>query len=78
MVSITKTGELYLNTQQVTLTELELELKAAKDNYDDTSVIIAGDGQAYLQIVVDVLRICEQLQIKQAKIKTKKVEDLGM
>ncbi len=73
-VSITKTGELYLNTKQVTLKELELGLKAAKENYQDTSVIIAGDGQAYLQIVVDVLRMCEQLQIKQAKIKTKKVE----
>lgn len=78
MVSITKTGELYLNTQEVTLAELERELKAAKENYADTSVIIAGDGQAYLQIVVDVLRICEQLDIKQAKIKTKKVEAQGM
>ena len=74
MVSITKTGELYYNEDKVTLGELEDKLKAAKENYDDTAVIIAGDGQAYLQIVVDVLRVCEQIQIKQTKLKAKKVD----
>jgi len=77
LVSITKEGEIYLNTEQVTLNELETGLQAAKENYDDTAVIIAGDGQAYLQIVVDVLRICEQLQIKQTKLKAKKVAPPG-
>jgi biopolymer transport protein ExbD len=73
VVSITKAGELYLNTEPVTLPALEEKLKAAKENYDDTAVIIAGDGQAYLQIVVDVLQTCERLKIKEAKVKTKKV-----
>jgi biopolymer transport protein ExbD len=74
LVSITKEGQLYLRDKAVTLPELEQDLKAAKTNYDDTTVIIAGDGQAYLQIVVDVLQMCEKLQIKQAKLKTKKIE----
>lgn len=74
MVSITKTGELFFNADKVTLPELEEQLKAAKENYEDTAVIIAGDGQAYLQIVVDVLRLCEQIQIKQTKLKAKKVD----
>ena len=72
LVSITKQGEIYFNTKQVTLAELQEDLKAAKKNYDDTAVIIAGDGQAYLQIVVDVLRVCEQLQIKQTRLKAKR------
>lgn len=74
VVSITKAGELFLNAEQVTPPELEQKLKAAKENYKDTAVIIAGDGQAHLQVVVDVLQTCERLQIKQAKLKTKKVQ----
>lgn len=74
IVSITKTGELYLGGEPVTIPELEQKLKAAKANYKDTAVIIAGDGQAYLQIVVDVLQTCERLQIKEARVKTKKVQ----
>ena len=73
LVSITQQGELYLNDKKVTLNELQTDLKSAKENYDDTSVIIAGDGKAYLQIVVDVMRVCEQLGIKQTKLKAKKV-----
>ena len=60
--------------KQARLKELEEKLKVAKENYDEASVIIAGDGQAYLQIVVDVLQLCNRLQIKEAKVKTKRVE----
>lgn len=78
VVSITKAGELYLNGEAVLLPELEQKLRAAKENYKDTAVVIAGDGQAYLQIVVDVLQTCERLQIKEAKVKTKKVQPAPM
>ena len=78
MVSITREGEVYIGEKPVTLRELQQDLKAAKANYDDTAVIIAGDGQSHLQIVVDVLQLCEQLEIKQAKIKAKKVETGGL
>jgi biopolymer transport protein ExbD len=74
LVSITKEGELFVGERQVSLPQLEQDLKAAKANYDGTSVIIAGDGQSHLQIVVDVLQLCERLEIKQARIKAKKVE----
>jgi biopolymer transport protein ExbD len=74
VVSITKQGELFLNTKPVNMQELEQDLIEAKKNYADTAVIIAGDGQSYLQIVVNVLQVCQRLEIKQARIKTTKVE----
>ncbi len=77
MITITKGGELFLNGNPVDLGQLREQLKAAKENYADTAVVVAGDGQSHLQSVVDVLRICEELEIRQAKIKAKKVETPG-
>lgn len=76
-VSITKPGEIYFdsNPAPITLAELKQRLDQEKKDFPNLSVIISGDGQSNLQVVVDVLRICEELEIKQTKLKAKQIEE---
>lgn len=75
-VSISRQGEIYLdaNPAPLTLEDLKQRLAQEKDEFPNVSVIISGDGQSNLQVVVDVLRICEELEIKQTKLKARQIE----
>ncbi len=77
LVSITKEGRLQMNRKDVNLEQLETGLKEAKNNYSDVAVVILGAGQADLQIVVDVLDLCQKVKIRQTKLKAKRANNSG-
>ena len=60
VVSVSEKGELTLDSQPVTLAELQQELTTAAERYADQAVIIRGDAQGSYQNVMDVLAACHR------------------
>ena len=68
VVNITQDGAMYLGKQPVTLAELEQELQAAHERYEDQAVMIRGDAQVPYQAVMDVLGLCQRVNITDVQL----------
>ena len=64
VVSVGRSGRINFNNRDLTLEQLQAELRKAKEIYADQTVLIRGDGEGQYQAVVDVMNACHQIQIK--------------
>lgn len=72
-VTITQDGTVYLDTFPVTMPDLEMRLKAAKDANPELPVVIKADGTIAYQRVVEVLDLVGKLEIRQLGLVTQKL-----
>ena len=63
VVNVRKNGEIVVNSRVRSQSQLEDDLKQAKQNYADQAVVIRGEGEGPYQHIMDVLVICQRAQI---------------
>ena len=71
LVEVSKDGSIKLDRHAVTLSELQLKLSAAKQQYPKLGVVIRGDGRGALQHSVEVLATCRKVEITDLNITLK-------
>lgn len=67
---------MYLGTEPVTIGELEQELRAAYERYEDQAVMVRGDAEVAYQAVMDVLGLCQQLNITNVQL-ANRLQEVG-
>ena len=72
-ITVTDTGQVYLDTYPVTLDELRTQLTAAKAAVPDLPVVIKGDTVVQYGRVMEVLELLGQLDITQLGLVTQKL-----
>jgi len=72
-VTIAADGTIYLDAYPVTLEQLESSLSQYKASNPDLPVVIKGDAQIYYQQVIDILDICQRLEITQLGLVTQRL-----
>lgn len=77
VITVSRTGDLALNGDAVSATELREKLVAAKNAWADQPVLIRGDGEGRFQAVIDVMDLCRELQIKRFSLAFQPVEREG-
>ena len=70
-ITVSKDGKFYLNTQQVSLVDLESRLGSAKAAFPMMQVVVKGDATTNYQGIMDVLNVAGQLGITQVGLATK-------
>jgi biopolymer transport protein ExbD len=70
-ITVNPEGKVFLNTQQVTLPELEGRLGQAKTQNPNVQVVVKCDSVTQYQCVMDVLNVVGQLGISQVGLATK-------
>ena len=73
VISITENGEVYLNKQKVSNSELKQRLKELKGREEDPAILLNGDDKAFLGRAVFVLDEARKLGIKKFAVGTKQV-----
>lgn len=73
-ITITDTGQIYLDTYPVTLDELRTQLLAAKAAVPDLPVVVKGDTVVQYGAVMEVLDLLGQVGITQMGLVTQKIE----
>jgi biopolymer transport protein ExbD len=63
VINVGANGQLSLNGKPKTISELQVDLMAAKKNYADQAVLVRGEGEGRYQNVVDVLAACDRAKI---------------
>lgn len=72
-ITITETGQIYLDTYAVTLDELERMLRDAKAANPQLPVVIKGDAKVQYDKVVAVLDLMGKLEITQLGLVTQRL-----
>ena len=72
-ITITDTGQVYLDTYPVTLEELRTQLTAAKAAVPDLPVVVKGDTVVQYGKVMEVLDLLGQVGITQMGLVTQKL-----
>jgi biopolymer transport protein ExbD len=72
-VTITADGRLYLDTQLVTLSELEETLRRDKAARPDLPVVVKGDARVQYDKVIQVLDVTKRLQIVRLGLVTQRI-----
>lgn len=72
-ITITNTGQIYLDAYPVTMNELEQRLLQYKAQTPDLPVVIKGDAKVFYQKVVDVLNLLKELEITQLGLVTQQL-----
>ncbi|HCS50456.1 biopolymer transporter ExbD [Rubinisphaera sp.] len=75
VVSVAKTGELFLGDTLVTIVELEEQLKVAKSRYADQGVVVRGDATGSYQNVMDILAVCHRVGITNLSLANRVAEE---
>jgi biopolymer transport protein ExbD len=70
-ITVTNDGKIFLDTEPVTIQELEQRLQQLKAVTPDFPVVIRGDGGTQYQNVIDVLDMLGRLGITQVGLATK-------
>ena len=70
-ITVNPEGKIFLNTQEVTLPELESRLGQARAQNPNCQVVVKGDSITQYQSVMDVLNVVGQLGITQVGLATK-------
>ncbi|MEW5967916.1 MAG: biopolymer transporter ExbD [Pseudomonadota bacterium] len=73
-ITITDSGQIYLDTYPVTLDELRTQLLAAKAAVPDLPVVVKGDTVVQYGAVMEVLDLLGQVGITQMGLVTQKLE----
>ena len=71
-ITISETGQIFLDAFPVTLDELEQRLRAQKASTPDFPVIVKGDANVQYQKVVDILDLLRRLDLSQVGLVTGK------
>lgn len=72
-VTVTETGQIYLDTYPITLEELEQRLRDAKAANPQLPVVIKGDAKVQYEKVVAVLDLMGKLEITQLGLVTQRL-----
>ena len=72
-VSIDGAGQVYLDAYPVTMDELSTRLGQYKAADPDLPVVIKGDEKIYYQKVIDILNVCQELEINQIGLVTQRL-----
>jgi biopolymer transport protein ExbD len=72
-VTITADGRIYLDTQLVTLPELEETLRRDKAARPDLPVVVKGDARVQYDKVIQVLDVMKRLQIVRLGLVTQRI-----
>lgn len=70
-VTVNGEGKFFLNTQQVTLAELESRLGSAKAANPNIQVVVKGDADTQYQGIMDILNVAGQLGLTEVGLATK-------
>lgn len=70
-ITVTESGQVFLDTVPVTLAELEQRLVQQRALTPEFPVVVRGDGQVAYQSVVDVLDLLARLNITTVGLATK-------
>jgi biopolymer transport protein ExbD len=70
-VTVNSEGKFFLNTQQVSLVELESRLAAARSANPTIQVIVKGDADTQYQGIMDVLNVAGQVGLTEVGLATK-------
>ena len=70
-ITVNIEGKIFLDTQPVTLTELEARLAQIKAQNPNVPILVKGDRVAQYQGIMDVLNVVGQLGITQVGLATK-------
>lgn len=68
VVNVTKDGTVLVKNETVNLDALRETLGAAHERYADQSVVIRGDGEVDYQRVMDVMNLCQQVNITRVQL----------
>jgi biopolymer transport protein ExbD len=71
VINISKTGEIALGSEVLTMEALRQKLVEAQAKYADQAVVIRGDMDCVYQQVVSVLDVCKQAKIRQIDVATR-------
>ncbi len=63
VITVSRTGELALAGQRLSVSELRARLIEAKQVWEDQSVLIRGDGEGQYQAVIDVMNLCHEVRM---------------
>jgi biopolymer transport protein ExbD len=72
-VTITADGRIYLGTAQVTLAELESQLRQYKAADPELPVVVKGDAAIRYERVIQVLDVIKQLEISNLGLVTQQL-----
>jgi len=72
-ITVTGDGRIYLGTAQVTLTELQQQLRQYKAADPDLPVVVKGDAGVRYDRVIQVLDVVKQLQITNIGLVTQRL-----
>ena len=70
-ITVNHEGKFFLNTQQVSLADLETRLGSAKAAFPGLHVVVKGDATTNYQGIMDVLNVAGQLGITEVGFATK-------
>ena len=70
-ITVTNDGKLFLDTEPVTMQELEQRLQQIKSVTPEFPVVVRGDGTTQYQNIIDVLDLLGRLGITQVGLATK-------
>ncbi|TWT58093.1 biopolymer transport protein ExbD [Thalassoglobus neptunius] len=76
VISVTHDGGLIFDGEEMSLQDVEAELRAAKSRYAGQAVVIRGDGAGPYQHVMTILNLCQRTQIKNVQLANRE-EDGG-
>ncbi len=72
-ITVTETGQLFLDTYPVTMSELEQRLRDLKAVTPEFPVVIKGDSRVHYEKVIDVLDLMGKLEITQLGLVTQRL-----
>jgi biopolymer transport protein ExbD len=71
VINIFRDGSIALDTQKLTLEDLENQLREAKAQYPATGVVVRGDSESLYQHVAQVIAACRDAKINDLNIAVK-------
>jgi biopolymer transport protein ExbD len=72
-ITVTETGQIFLDTYPVTMDELEQRLRDLKAVNPEFPVVIKGDARVHYEKVIDVLDLMGRLEITQLGLVTQRL-----
>jgi biopolymer transport protein ExbD len=70
VINVFADGHVVVDQKSLTADELESLLAEARGRYQDQAVLIRGDGKVDYQAVMDVLSICQKVEISKYSLAT--------
>ena len=70
-ISVTASGQVYIDKEEVSLAQLALKLAALKADNEEFKIFINGDGDARLGLAIEVLDTARSLGITKIALETR-------